>query len=120
MPVRALILSDKCSQIIRSPGVPITDIEGRTIGNNVSFMQFTYSDYTMRRKAEVLKYRKGDTTSNKYAYLTKNSYYSRSALKKFIDNKTTDCNPTSCACSGIKGSDTLYYLDPTVPYYPSI
>jgi len=122
MPLKSIMINNKCTVILRTPGVAITNIEGRSNGANISFMNFTYSDYMMRRKAEVLKYDKKDTNKkSNYSYLTKNSYYSQKSLKNFIDNKTTDCdNKITCACSGIKGSDTPYYLDRNVPYYPNI
>jgi hypothetical protein len=123
MPVKALILSNKCSQILRTPGVQINNIEGRTTGANISFTEFTYSDYTMRRKAEVLKHKDKDNITNKstYSYLSQNGYYSKSKLIQFINNRTVDCNASSSSsCSGVIGSTTTYYLNASVPYFPSI
>lgn len=124
MPTNTLTISDTCSQVIRTPGVKITSLDGRSSGTKISFIKYTYEDYSMRRKAEVLKYRNKDeyNIKNKYSYLSKNGYYSQMSLKQFIIDKTIDCNDkkVSCACSGIKGSATPYYLDSTVPYHPSI
>ena len=123
MPTTTILITDKCSQlIITTKGDPITSIDGRLTGNQVSFLNFTYADYAMRRKAEVLQYKpKVENKEQKYAYLSKNSYYSRAKLQKFINNKTIDCNlPSSSSCSGVVGSNMIYYLNPNVPYYPSI
>jgi hypothetical protein len=124
MPTNTLTISETCSQVIRTPGVKITSLDGRTRGRQISFIKYTYSDYTMRRKAEVLKYRNKDdlNTNNKYSYLSKNGYYSQMSLKNFINDKTIECNDkkVSCACSGINGPATPYYLDTDVPYHSSI
>ena len=123
MPTTTIPITDKCSQlVITNKGVPVTSIEGRLTGNQISFLNFTYEDYAMRRKAEVLQYKpKIENKNQNYSYLTKNSYYSRAKMQQFINNKTVDCNPSSSAsCSGVIGSNMIYNLNPNVPYFPSI
>jgi hypothetical protein len=124
MPTTTVQITPKCSQLlITVKGQPVTSLDGRLTGNQVSFLNFTYDDYAMRRKAEVLKHREKDTTTNKstYSYLSQNGYYSKANLKRFIDQRTVVCNASSSsACSGVIGSNMTYYLNVSVPYYPSI
>jgi hypothetical protein len=124
MPTSTIKISDKCSElVIKTSGDPITTVDDRNNGSQVSFMQFTYGDYTMRRKAEVLKYKTQVNISKRtyYSYLSRTGFYSQGALKNSIDNKTIDCNvPSTASASGVIGSNAIYYLDPKVPYYKSI
>jgi len=123
MPTTTIPITDKCSQlVVTTNGDPITSIDGRLTGNQVSFLKFTYADYTMRRKAEVLQYKPTDENKKqKYSYLTKNSYYSNAKLQQFINNKTIDCNlPSSSSCSGVIGTNMIYQLNPNVPYFSSL
>ena len=124
MPITTIIVNDKCAQVVNTPGVPITSIDGRLTGNQINFMNYTYNDLKMRRKAEVLKYLPSNenTTKSKYSYTTKNNYYSQAKLKQFINRQTEDCpdRTSTSSCSGVVGSTTTYYLDPNVPYFPSI
>jgi hypothetical protein len=124
MPTTTIPITNKCSQLlITVKGPPVTTLVGRVTGNNITFNNFTYADLAMRRKAEVLKNRVKDNTTNKstLSYLSQNGYYSRAQLKKLIDGKTVDCNAVSSSpCSGVVGSSTTYYLDKNVPYYPSL
>jgi hypothetical protein len=124
MPTSTIKISDKCSElVIKTSGDPITTVDDRNNGSQVSFMQFTYGDYTMRRKAEVLKYKTQVNINRRtyYSYLSRTGYYTQAALKNSIGNKTINCNvPSTSSASGVIGSTTIYYLDPRVPYYPSI
>jgi len=124
MPVTTIIVNDKCSQVVNTPGVPITSIDGRLKGNQINFLNYTYSDLKMRRKAEVLKYipSNENTTKSSYSYITKNNYYSQAKLKEFINRQTVDCpdKTSTSSCSGVVGSNTIYYLDRKIPYFPSI
>jgi len=124
MPTTTVQITPTCSQLlITVNGPPVTTLDGRLTGNQISFLNFTYDDYAMRRKAEVLKHKEKDTNTNKstYAYLSQNGYYSRANLKRFIDQRTVACNASSSsACSGVVGSTTTYYLNASVPYFPSI
>jgi hypothetical protein len=123
MPTFTIPITDKCSQlVVTTNGVPITSIDGRLTGNQVSFLKFTYADHAMRRKAELLQYKpKGENKKQKYSYLTKNSYYSNAKLQQFINNRTIDCNlPSSSSCSGVVGSNMIYQLNTNVPYFSSL
>ena len=57
MPTTTFFITDKCSGLIRTPGVPITTLDGRTTGTDISFNTTSYEEYKMRRKAEVLQYK---------------------------------------------------------------
>jgi len=124
MPTTTVQITPTCSQLlITVNGPPVTTLDGRLNGNQISFLNFTYEDYAMRRKAEVLKHKEKNTNTNKstYTYLSQNGYYSRANLKRFIDQRTVSCNASSSsACSGVVGSTTTYYLNASVPYFPSI
>jgi hypothetical protein len=121
--------------------IPITTLEGRLTGTNVNFNNgTTYEDYKMRRKAEVLKYRHGTNApgidiSNKQNYrnIIKNGgSFSSSRLKKLMEENSGNI-PDKClqmnrvwtvstpSQSGVRDYNTPgYYLDPYVPYYPSL
>jgi hypothetical protein len=124
MPVQTVLITDTCSQVINTPGVLITSIDGRLKGNQISFMNFTYDEYKMRRKVEVLQYvpKNTNTTRTKYSYITKNNYYSQAKLKNFINQASSECleNPSTSSCSGVIGSNMIYKLNPNVPYFSSI
>jgi len=123
MPTITQPITDKCSHLFVSPGVPITSLDGRASGNQISFINFTYNDYAMRRKAEVLKFKIHDnsTAADLYSYVSTKGYYSQAQLKRFIRDKVVDCNASSLSpCSGVIGSNTIYYLNRNVPYHPSI
>ena len=124
MPTQTIQINDKCSQLVITPGVPITTIDGRLNGRQINFIKYTYNDLKMRRKAEVLKYLPSNeiTTKSNYSYITKNNYYSQSKLKQLINQRSADCpeKASSSSSSGVIGSNTIYYLDPNVPFYPSI
>ena len=84
MPTLTFRINDKCSGILRVPGVPITTIEGRLIGEQINFNNNTYEELQMRRKAEILQYKKIETTlQNKkqlYAYASR---FDKVRLDKF-------------------------------------
>lgn len=126
--------------------VPITTLEGRLTGQNIKFntaaIGTSYEDYKMRRKAEVLKYRHGTNApgimlTSKQAYnnvVQKNApnTFSSTRLKQLLEenngnipekclntNKIWVMNPPSN--SGVRDYKMPgYYLDPYVPYYPSL
>ena len=123
MPTTTIPITDKCTQLVITPGVPITSIDGRTNGNQISFINYTYADYAMRRKAEVLQYRSKDTLNKKnvYSYVSTKGYYSQAQLKRFLENQTVECNvSSSSSASGVIGSYSTYYLNMSVPFYSSI
>jgi len=123
MPTRTVLITDTCSQVINTPGVPIISIDGRLKGNQISFMNFTYDEYKMRRKVEVLQHvpKNTNTINTNYSRITKNNNYSQAKLKEFI-NKKYDCfeNPSTSSSSGVIGSNMIYKLNPNVPYFSSI
>ena len=65
MPTTTIAIHPKCSELVVTSGIPITTLVGRSSGNNISFLNFTYNDLTMRRKAQVLKYDKLAPVSQK-------------------------------------------------------
>ena len=124
--------------------IPITTLEGRLTGQNIKFntadIGISYEDYKMRRKAEVLKYRHGVnapgivlTSKNKYKSASTNSgSYSTTRLKQLISENNGNI-PEKClnqnkiwvistpSQSGVRDYKTPgYYLDPYIPYYPSL
>ena len=126
MPTTTIQINNKCSQlVITTNGDPITTLNGRLSGNNISFTNFTYEDLKMRRKAQILKYNKEVATNKKKTYsdiVNRTGYYSQSQLLNFLNSRTQDCpnKTSSSSCSGVIGSKMNYYLDPKVPYYSSI
>lgn len=118
---------------LRKMNPPITTIAGRNVGTILNFNLYHYSDYTMRRKAETLKYNKnnlGLTKKQLYARTTKISsgsyFYSAQDLLNYNRSKP-ECNiinikhvpPTN---SGIHDTTFQggYYYDPNIPYLPSL
>ena len=47
MPTTTFFITDKCSGLIRTPGVPITTLDGRTTGTDISFNTTSYEEYKM-------------------------------------------------------------------------
>ena len=77
--------------VLRSMKIPITTRIGRIPILTMDFSSFKQSDYDMRKKAEVLQYRKNQTPFSKkyqYAQISKNNsyYYSNQALLKKIES----------------------------------
>jgi hypothetical protein len=125
--------------------IPITTLEGRLTGANISFDMddySTYEAYKMRRKAEVLKYRQGAnatgvTVSNRKNYnnIIKTggpNNYSSAKLKQIVDDNS-GVVPDTCSSqtytyrmfpasnSGVHIRKAYaYYLDPSVNFYPSL
>lgn len=126
MPTTTIQINPRCSRlIVTTSGDPITTLVGRNRGSNVNFLKFTYDDLKMKRKAQVLLY-PNDTTLTKVnsysAIVNKNGYYSRAKLLEFVNKKSQKCPNavSSSSCSGVVGSNSIYYNDPKVPYFPSI
>lgn len=80
------------------------DIVGRSTGQNISFDDTSYSEYKMRRKAEVLKYKKKDTggfTKKQYfAQLAKGTINRRNSNFAIQNPTYTDPNPLNYTESG--------------------
>ena len=106
---------------------PITiDINGRETGNNIDLTEVSYDAYRMRRKIEVLKYKKNNFENLKTEY----SYYSRSGKSKYKstsnrklkqlkeENKCddTDMIIKPATNSGIFGDNTALYYDSRIKY----
>lgn len=103
------------------------NISGRDQGMDISFNTYSYSDLSMRRKAEVLKYT--NTSSNKNTKSSSYSYYSTSGsmsssrLKRIKESQNCDSSTIygyPSTFSGVNGGKTLLFLNPNVPYYKSI
>ena len=106
------------------------DIEGRSSGNNISFLTYTYNDYAMRRKAEVLKYKQNKLkTSSKtsFAKVAKQGGTFRRISNRRIENyiETDQCidgteTLSKATSAGVFGDDTILYLDSSIPYFSTI
>ena len=126
MPTTTVPITNKCSQlVVTTSGDIITTLKGRFTGSNISFIKYTYDDLKMRRKSQVLKYIPQQNITQHQSYsniVNSKGYYSKAKLVALINAKSQTCpNVTSTSsCSGVIGSSAIYYLDPNVPYYPSI
>ena len=124
MPVTTIPITPYCSYVIRTTkGDPNTTINGRLNGNQINFTTLSYNDYSMRRKAEVLQYKKLNPTTSKKDFsklVNTRGSYSQATLQNIINLRVReDCpikiNPASN--SGVYGSTgNGYYLDVNVPY----
>ena len=63
MPTFTFQINNKCSGVIRAPGVRITTLDGRINTNDISFNTYSYNELSMRRKAEVLQYKGRDNVN---------------------------------------------------------
>ena len=103
---------------------------GRDIGRAISFNNVTYHDYQMRRKAEILKYNKNKNDRTKKSQFssssTGNTNYKRTSnarIKELIANNQCQNQIeflNTGSASGIKGDQSVLYLDPNIPYYEKI
>ena len=116
MPTVTFQINNKCTAIVRVPGVQIETIDGRLTGNNVKFNEYSYYDMQMRRKAEVLQYKNGSTNTTfntkkqNYSQVIKTltNSYSQAFINHRISKRTTneDTCPiisTPSSNSGIRG-----------------
>ncbi len=80
------------------------NIIGRSVGQNISFDNTSYSDYKMRRKAEVLKHKKKDTggftKKQHFAQLAKGIIHRRNSNFAIQNPTYTDPNPLNYTVSG--------------------
>ncbi len=128
MPITTFFITDKCSGLIRTPGVPITTLNGRLTGTDISFNTTSYDEYKMRRKAEVLQYKTIQINSQNKKMTFSNvvnngGSYSQAQLKKIANTQTTNCpiveNPATN--SGVKAEYKMNYVYNTnITYYPSL
>ena len=115
-----------------NPESQITTLNGRLIGTRVDLTRFSFFDYTMRRKAETLQYRKNQAPLSKkqqYASVshTKNGsfYYSSRDVTQNLVNRLNCPNlnvivrpPTNSGINDYKYPG--YYYDVNVPYFPKL
>lgn len=125
-----------------NPVIPITTLLGRSQGSQVKILPglgISYEELKMRRKAEVLKYKSSETShigsftkKQNFSNLANNGgsyYYSKARINKLI--KESNCKigvnngspivKTPPTNSGIiDPTFEGYYLNPYVPYYPSL
>ena len=130
MPTTTFSITDKCSAILRSPGVQITSLDGRLTGTDISFNTYSYEEYKMRRKSGVLQYKnletKLPTKKELYSNVVKSGAgYSQARLKQIMAQRATteeDCPIIKYPAtnSGINGGHTKLYYNPAIPYIPSI
>jgi len=128
MPTLSFFITDKCSGIIRTPGVPITTLDGRLRGKDISFNTTSYEEYKMRRKAETLQYNKIETTSQtkkkQFANIVNNGkQYSQAQLKKIANTQAINCPIVEYPAtnSGVNAEYKMkYYYNTNIKYYPSL
>ena len=129
MPTVTFRINNKCSGILRVPGVQIDTIDGRLTGNNINFNENSYYQMQMRRKAEILQYKNGltnttfNTKKQNYSQVIKTvtNSYSQTFINYRIAKRTTneDTCPivvTPSSNSGIRGDyKTMLFNDIKVP-----
>jgi len=103
---------------------------GRDQGYDISFTTYNYDDYSMRRKAEILKYTNASsissnkkTKSSSYSYYSTSGSMSSSRLKRIKESQNCDSSTIygrPSTFSGVYGGKTMLFLNPNVPYYKSI
>ena len=129
MPTITFQINNKCTGIVRVPGVKIETIDGRLTGNNINFNNNSYYELQMRRKAEILQYKNGSTNTT---FNTKKQNYSRviktlknSYSQEFINHRIAKRTTNEDTCpilvtpssnSGIRGDyRTMLYNNINVP-----
>ena len=128
MPITTFFITDKCSGLIRTPGVPITTLNGRLIGTDISFNTTSYEEYKMRRKAEVLQYKTIITQSQNKRMSFSNavnngSSYSQAQLKKIANTQEINCPivESPATNSGVNAEYKMkYYYNTNIRYFPSL
>jgi hypothetical protein len=130
MPTISFEINRKCFGVIRAPGVQITTISNRINNNDISFNTYSYNELQMRRKAEVLQYKNGNTivVSNKkilYSDISNTKgglKYSQATINQIISQRATNEDQCSTVIkslstnSGIRGDfKTLLYYNPSIP-----
>lgn len=124
MPVVTSITGPNCVKIIR--GTQIYTIEGRVQGKTIDFNTYSYQDLQMRRKANILQYKKNDTTiftkAQRLTYLAQNKGpYSQARIQQLISLRATNEDEcpiitTPASNSGIKGDyKTMLFNNLKVP-----
>jgi hypothetical protein len=129
MPTFTFQINNKCSAVIRAPGVRITTLDGRINTNDISFNTYSYNELSMRRKAEVLQYKGRDNVNTQISkrsdfsnLIQSKGTYSQARIKQLISLRSSpedECKvvKTPGTNSGIRGgANFLLYYDPKVPY----
>lgn len=129
MPTFTFQINNKCSGVIRAPGVRITTLDGRINTNDISFNTYSYNELSMRRKAEVLQYKGRDNVNTQISkksdfsnLIQSKGTYSQARIKQLISLRSSpedECKvvKTPGTNSGIRGgANFLLYYDPKVPY----
>ena len=97
----------------------VPDTTGREQGTMLDYNQISYEEYRMRRKAEVLKYKK-NTTLNKrtqYSALASSRRRQIAITTSAINNCENDVIRVKKGTnSGIKGNNSLLFLNPNVTF----
>jgi hypothetical protein len=136
----AIIVDASCVNIINVPGASLlslrlmnrssqaTTLEGRQSGTKLNLNIFSYSDYQMRRKAEILQYKKNQSPLSKkkqYSQISNSGgSYSIQSLRKILDSENCPNSdsivrpPTNSGVYDYKYPG--YYYDQNVPYLPSL
>ena len=83
------------------------------------YPNYTQAQLDMRRKAEILQYKKNSTQTTQ---LTKSQRFASVVNGSYQANSNKVCNkdllqPTPSSASGIPGPLTILRYDPTVPLY---
>lgn len=108
---------------------PITT--GRYEGRNISFTYSSLQDYSMRRKAEVLKYNKNRLEETKKGNYSRISNNGKSKYKHLTNNRIADikvrnkCENANILLkpatnAGVKGDNTPLYLDQNISFFETI
>jgi len=97
------------------------DTTGRDQVTMLDYNQTSYEQYRMRRKAEVLKYKKNTTINKKTNYsalvLTRRRQIADAKIASVINNSENDIIRVKKATnSGIRGDNSLLFLNPNVSF----
>lgn len=95
------------------------DIIGRTNVSTINYDEVSYEEYKMRRKAEVLKYKKNTSTNKRthYSALVSSRRGQISNITNAITNCETDVIRVKKATnSGVTGDSSLLFYNPNVTF----
>jgi len=116
---------------INDPISQVTTLVGRSSSYRVPLGTFSFDDYSMRRKAESLQYKKNQTPLSKkqqYSKISKTGsgsyYYSSQDLTQKINANLNcpnlDVISKPASNSGVHDYKSQYYYDINVPYLPQL
>ncbi len=128
MPTTTFFITEHCSGLLRTPGVPITTLDGRLTGTDISFNTTSYDEYKMRRKAEVLQYKTiiNNSQNKKMSFsnaVNTGGTYSQVQLKKLANTQSINCPIIAYPAtnSGVNAEYKMKYVYNTnLTYYPSL